>query len=137
MTRGQKYLGRYTHRVAISNQRLVAMNDGHVSFQWKDYRQGNQAKVMKLERVRLARGELLGLLASQQAIVSAGNQPHGQHGDRSATLFAKAPPDVDRLMRAIVGAPPPPAVPDHTFRMAPRTEARKLARLAPRPHSMR
>jgi len=32
------YLSRYTHRVAISNSRLVAMEDGNVSFRWKDYR---------------------------------------------------------------------------------------------------
>jgi len=30
--------GRYTHRVAISNQRLLALQDGQVSFQWTDYR---------------------------------------------------------------------------------------------------
>jgi len=34
-----EYLGRYTHRVAISNQRLLAMDNGEVTFQWKDYRQ--------------------------------------------------------------------------------------------------
>jgi hypothetical protein len=33
-----RYLGRYTHRVAISHQRLLALEDGQVSFQWKDYR---------------------------------------------------------------------------------------------------
>jgi hypothetical protein len=32
------YLSRYTHRVAISNRRLVAADDGGVSFRWKDYR---------------------------------------------------------------------------------------------------
>lgn len=33
-----KNLGRYTHRVAISNQRLLGLKDGQLSFQWKDYR---------------------------------------------------------------------------------------------------
>jgi hypothetical protein len=33
-----EYLGRYTHRVAISNQRLVCLESGAVSFRWKDYR---------------------------------------------------------------------------------------------------
>ena len=42
-----EYLGRYTHRVAISNQRLRALEDGQVSFEWKDYRDG-QSKVMTL-----------------------------------------------------------------------------------------
>jgi hypothetical protein len=42
------YLGRYTHRVAIANSRLVGMGDGQVSFSWKDYRQGGNTKVMTL-----------------------------------------------------------------------------------------
>lgn len=36
------YVGRYTHRVAISNDRLIRVKDGQVTFKWKDYRQGNQ-----------------------------------------------------------------------------------------------
>ena len=43
-----EYLGRYTHRVAISNRRLLALEDGQVCFQWKDYRDGQQQKVMTL-----------------------------------------------------------------------------------------
>lgn len=39
-----QYLGRYTHRVAISNERLLAMNNGEVTFQWKDYRNPHQQK---------------------------------------------------------------------------------------------
>lgn len=41
------YLGRYTHRVAISNSRIVSCNDGSVSFHWKDYRD-NRQKIMSL-----------------------------------------------------------------------------------------
>jgi hypothetical protein len=44
-----KYLARYTHRIAISNTRLVAMDDQTVSFRWKDYAHGSQPKVMTLE----------------------------------------------------------------------------------------
>jgi hypothetical protein len=36
------YVGRYTHRVAISNHRLVAVEEGQVCFRWKDYQDGNQ-----------------------------------------------------------------------------------------------
>ena len=43
-----EYLGRYTHRVAISNRRLLSMENGQVSFTWKDYRDGGQSKVMTL-----------------------------------------------------------------------------------------
>ena len=42
------YLGRYTHRVAIANSRLVGLADGQVSFTWKDYRQDGKTKVMTL-----------------------------------------------------------------------------------------
>jgi len=41
-----EYLGRYTHRVAISNRRLLALENGHVTFQWKDYCDGGQSKQM-------------------------------------------------------------------------------------------
>jgi hypothetical protein len=43
-----EYLGRYVHRVAISNRRLIALEDGRVSFTWKDYRDDGQDKVMTL-----------------------------------------------------------------------------------------
>ncbi len=42
------YLGRYTHRVAISNARLVDMTDTDVAFRWKDYRHHGKAKIMTL-----------------------------------------------------------------------------------------
>jgi len=42
------YLGRYTHRVAIANSRLVAIDDDHVAFTRKDYRQNSADKIMKL-----------------------------------------------------------------------------------------
>lgn len=43
-----EYLGRYTHRVAISNQRLVNVSESEVAFRWKDYRNDNQHGVMRL-----------------------------------------------------------------------------------------
>jgi hypothetical protein len=43
-----KYLGRYTHRIAISNSRIVKVTDKKVSFKWKDYRNGNKKKIMTL-----------------------------------------------------------------------------------------
>jgi hypothetical protein len=42
------YLGRYTHRVAISNHRLLALEDGRLTFSWKDYRDGDKTKQMTL-----------------------------------------------------------------------------------------
>jgi hypothetical protein len=40
------YLGRYTHRVAISNNQLKALKDGQVTFTYQDYKHGQQHKVM-------------------------------------------------------------------------------------------
>lgn len=50
------YLARYTHRVAISNRRLVAIDDTHVSFRWKDYRDNGRSKS---KVIRLAPGEFM------------------------------------------------------------------------------
>jgi len=54
-----KYLARYTHRVAISNQRLVGLNDGRVSFRYKDYAGGQHDKVMTLETPEFIRRFLM------------------------------------------------------------------------------
>ena len=43
-----RYLGRYTHRVAISNHRLRAFDGERVTFQWKDYAHQNQSRTMTL-----------------------------------------------------------------------------------------
>jgi hypothetical protein len=50
-----KYLGRYTHKVAITNHRLVALEDGTVSFRYRDYRTGNAERVMALGVEEFAR----------------------------------------------------------------------------------
>ena len=57
-----KYLARYTHRVAISNRRLRSMDDGNVTFKWKDYAGGNQSKTMTLDAVEFIRRFLLHIL---------------------------------------------------------------------------
>jgi hypothetical protein len=43
-----RYLGRYTHRVAISNHRLVAFTDGQVTFRWRDSADHNKQKLLTL-----------------------------------------------------------------------------------------
>ena len=53
------YLGRYTHRVAIANSRLVAIENRTVSFRWKDYRHHDKVKVMTLEAGEFIRRFLL------------------------------------------------------------------------------
>ncbi len=57
-----KYLARYTHRVAISNHRLLSLKDGKVSFSWKDYANGNKRRVMTLDAVEFLRRFLLHVL---------------------------------------------------------------------------
>jgi len=44
-----RYLGRYTHRIAISNHRLIAFDGEHVTFRWKDYAHGGKQRTMTLE----------------------------------------------------------------------------------------
>src|ERR1700738_4602215 len=53
------YLGRYTHRVAIANSRLIALADGQVSFRWNDYRHHVKSKVMTLTADEFIRRFLL------------------------------------------------------------------------------
>ena len=56
------YVGRYTHRVAISNNRLLDIENGQVRFQWKDYRHENQSKTMTLSADEFIRRFLLHVL---------------------------------------------------------------------------
>jgi hypothetical protein len=57
-----KYLGRYTHRVAISNHRILSIHDGKVSFKWRDYKHGGKEKVMTLTTSEFIRRFLLHIL---------------------------------------------------------------------------
>jgi hypothetical protein len=58
------YLGRYTHRVAIANHRLVDFDGEKVAFRWRDYAHGNQSKVMRLSTSEFIRRFLLHTLPS-------------------------------------------------------------------------
>jgi len=49
------YLARYTHRVAISNHRLVEVTDTHVSFRWKDYAHHSKRRTMTLSHEKFLR----------------------------------------------------------------------------------
>ena len=57
-----RYLGAYTHRVAISNHRLVALADGNVTFRWRDSAHGNKKRLMTLPVEEFLRRFLLHLL---------------------------------------------------------------------------
>jgi hypothetical protein len=57
-----RYLSRYTHRVAISDHRLVEVTDDHVIFSWKDYSDGSRIKLMTLASAEFMRRFLLHVL---------------------------------------------------------------------------
>jgi len=56
------YVGRYTHRIAISNKRLLSIDDGKVRFRWKDYRNRNHLGTMTLTAEEFIRRFLLHVL---------------------------------------------------------------------------
>lgn len=56
------YVGRYTHRVAVYNNRLVDIDTGRVQFHWKDYRDDSKIKIMDLEADEFIRRFLLHVL---------------------------------------------------------------------------
>ena len=98
-----RYLSRYTHRVAISNRRLVAADDGGVSFRWKDYRiEGPKRwKTMTLAPAEFIRRFLLHVL------------PKGFHRIRHYDLFANGNRAANLAKaRALLGVAPPPLMPE-------------------------
>jgi hypothetical protein len=56
------YLGRYTHRIAISNDRIFSIEDGKIFFKWKDYKNNSKVKVMALDIFEFMRRFLLHVL---------------------------------------------------------------------------
>ena len=95
-----EYLGRYTHRVAISNNRLIDFVEGKVSFRWKDYRHDARQKILRLEAQEFIRRFLLhvlphgfqrirhyGLLANRHRVLKLA---------RSRQLLAEPAPAVKR-----------------------------------------
>jgi hypothetical protein len=59
------YLGRYTHRIAISNHRLIKLEDDKVTFRWRDYADNNTSKIMTLDAHEFIRRFLLHVLPGQ------------------------------------------------------------------------
>jgi len=92
------YLGRYTHRVALSNDRLVDHADGHVRFRWRDYADHDRVKVMTLETDEFLRRFLLHVV------------PRGFMRIRHFGLLAnRTRRDALGRCRDLLGQPPPPA----------------------------
>ena len=110
-----RYLSRYTHRVAISNRRLVAANDGGVSFRWKDYRieSTERWKTMTLTAGEFIRRFLIHVL------------PKGFHRIRHYGLFANGN-RVANLAKAreLLAVPVPQA--EHEAAVAPELDQSKI-----------
>ena len=60
-----EYLGRYTHRVAVSNHRILNSENGQVTFKYRDYKNGNKEKVMSLSSDEFMNRFLLHILPPQ------------------------------------------------------------------------
>jgi hypothetical protein len=56
------YLGRYTHRIAISNPRILSLKNGRVAFRYRDYADGRKEKVLRLDALEFIRRFLLHVL---------------------------------------------------------------------------
>ncbi len=94
------YLGRYTHRVAIANSRLVEIENGKVAFRWKDYRHHDKAKLMTLAADEFIRRFLLHTL------------PDGFHRIRHYGFLASGHRAAKiALCRRLLDAPAPPPTP--------------------------
>ena len=111
-----EYLGRYTHRVAISNQRLLSDEDGKVSFLWKDYREKNdkkrKQKVMTLSADEFTRRFLLHSL------------PYRFHRIRHFGVFANpVRKESLALCRQLLNVPPPAPLPQAPLSLLERFEA--------------
>ncbi len=95
------YLARYTHRVAISNHRLVDVTDTTVSFRWKDYRHGSQIRTLTLDVDEFLRRFLLHVLPKRFVRI----RYFGFLASRSRT------PQLARCRQALAVAPVPPPEP--------------------------
>jgi hypothetical protein len=97
------YLGRYTHRMAISNHRITAFDGEHVSFRWRDYVHGGKQRVMPLDAVEFLRRFFLHVL------------PRGfvriRHYGLLANRFRKQLLPLARTLLAAQGREPPPLPP--------------------------
>ncbi len=94
------YLGRYTHRVALSNDRLVALREGQVMFRWRDRRHGNRPRVMTLTAEEFIRRFLLHVLPAGFMRI----RHYGVVGNRCRTPQLAA-------CRRLLAQPAPPMLP--------------------------
>jgi len=116
-----KYLARYTHRVAISNRRLLKLENGKVTFRWKDYAHGNQPGVMTLEANEFIRRFLLHVLPRGLVRIRyygfMANRHRAQNLERCRRMLAQGMPPSPRNTatdRVMPVAPTTVNDPDHS-----------------------
>ena len=123
-----EYLGRYTHRVAISNHRLVSFEDGQVTFRWKDYRHEQRPCLMTLAADEFIRRFLLHALpAGFQRIRFAGFFANRHRRSKLAlirqlladpvTELLPLPKDCAELLALLTGQPKDQCPHCHTGRL--------------------
>ena len=90
-----EYLGRYTHRVAISNERILGLEHGIVRFRWKDYAHGTTIKVMELKAGEFLRRFLLHIVPDGFVRIRhfgiLANRHRKEKLDRCRRLLGQAP----------------------------------------------
>ncbi len=118
-----RYLARYTHRVAISNSRLVSMTPQEVTFTWKDYRHASRQGTMTLSGVEFLRRFLLHLLPKGFVRVRhygfLANRCRRAKLALCRQLLVAAPPSPPTVLPDATSDPEPPRCPEcHRGRMA-------------------
>lgn len=127
------YLGRYTHRVAISNNRILALKDGKVTFSWRDYRDHYKHKTMTVSAVEFIRRFMLHILPP-------GFRKIRHYGILAARDKSKRVSLCKKLTRSACPEPTPPSSPVEKLRkmlgadfdLCPCCGIGHLARAAPR-----
>ena len=86
-----RYLGRYTHRVAISNHRLIAFDGDRVTFYWKDYAHESQRRTMTLTALEFLRRFVQHVLPRGFVRIRQCGQSLSNRSTRSRPACAPAP----------------------------------------------
>ena len=94
------YLSRYTHRVAISNRRIVAFDGERVEFTWRDYADGNRNKVLSLDGIEFLRRFLMHVLPNRFVRIRdfgfLGNHHRTRRIEQARSLIGSASPPYGR-----------------------------------------
>ena len=116
------YLSRYTHRIAISNSRLLSLTDGRVTFRWRDYAHHRQMRAMTIDAEEFLRRFLLHVLPSRFVRI--------RHFGLLANRHRKQLLELCRT-HLQAKASPPLTLPDHLCRHCHRGTMRLVEMLSP------